>query len=122
MNLEMRQNALPTSKGERRGTTRFPLQEEVTYKLINSREETISGIGKTLNIGSRGILFSTQEKLPIGKTIELSVNWPARLGGTCALKFVAMGRVVRSEQERAVVRIERYEFKTRRTTGLPATG
>jgi hypothetical protein len=48
--------------------------------------------------------------------VELSVNWPARLDGTCALKFVALGRVVRSEANRAAVRIERYEFRTRRTT------
>ena len=122
MNLGLRQNILLTGRGERRGTARFPLQEEVNYKIINSSEKTCSGVGKTLNIGSRGILFSTQEKLPLGKTIELSVNWPARLGGTCALKFVAVGRVVRSEHEQAVVRIERYEFKTRRTSGLPATG
>jgi hypothetical protein len=45
--------------------------------------------------------------------IELSVNWPARLDGTCALQFVATGRIVRSEADRAAVRIEKYEFKTR---------
>jgi len=66
-----------------------------------------------LNIGSNGILFTTEDRLPLGRLVELSVNWPARLDGTCALQFVATGRVVRSEQSRAAVRIERYEFKTR---------
>ena len=106
---------------DRRGTIRFPLREEVTYKVLNARAASISGIGKTLNIGSGGILFSTEEKLPMGRTVELAVNWPARLGGTCPLKFVAMGRVVRSEADQAVVRIERYEFKTRGTAGLNAS-
>ena len=50
--------------------------------------------------------------------VELSVNWPARLGGTCPLQFVAAGRVVRSEAKKAVVRFDRYGFKTRR--GPPA--
>ena len=97
---------------ERRGTIRFPLREEVRYKLVHGKVVT-SGLGKTLNIASGGVLFTTEQKLPMGRTVELSVNWPARLDGTCALKFVATGRVIRAEEDRAVVRIERYEFRTR---------
>jgi hypothetical protein len=41
------------------------------------------------------------------------MNWPAMLGGTCPLKFVAVGRVVRSKPDTAAVRIEKYEFRTR---------
>jgi len=64
-------------------------------------------------MGSGGILFTTREKLPVGRTVEVAVNWPAKLGGTCPLKFVAVGRVVRSEDTCAAVRIQRYEFRTR---------
>jgi c-di-GMP-binding flagellar brake protein YcgR len=102
---------------DRRGTSRFPLREEVRYKVLHSKTLNTTGSGHTLNIGSGGILFTTEEKLPIGRMVELSVNWPARLDGTCALKFVAVGRVVRAELNRAAVRIERYEFRTRRTAG-----
>ena len=97
---------------ERRGTNRFPLREEVRYKMLHGKVIT-TGAGKTLNIGSGGVLFTTEQRLPIGRLIELSVNWPARLDGTCPLKFVATGRVVRAEEDRAAVRIERYEFRTR---------
>ena len=100
---------------DRRGTSRFPLREEVRYKLLQSKTTQLSGAGQTLNIGSGGILFTTEEKLPVGRMVELSVNWPARLGGTCPLKFVAVGRVIRAESDRAAVRIERYEFRTRGT-------
>ena len=86
---------------ERRGTNRFPVREDVRYRLVQSRTARVSGVGTTLNIGSGGILFTTEEKLPIGRTVELSVNWPARLDGTCPLQFVATGRVVRSEAQRA---------------------
>jgi hypothetical protein len=72
-------------------------------------------------MGSGGILFTTEDRLPVGRTVELSVNWPARLDGTCPLQFVATGRVVRSEDSRAAVRIDRYEFKTRRVSGLAAS-
>lgn len=98
---------------ERRKTSRFPMREDVTYKVLQPKRESISGSGTTLNISSDGILFTTEETLPVGRTVELAVNWPARLDGTCALKLVAIGRVVRSEPNRAVVRIERYQFKTR---------
>ena len=100
---------------DRRGTNRFPLQEDVQYKVLHRSSVKATGIGKTLNIGSSGILFTTEERLPLGRTVEISVNWPARLGGTCPLKFVAMGRVVRADADKAAVRIERYEFRTRGT-------
>lgn len=98
---------------ERRRTSRFPVREDVRYRIVQSKAQKVSGSGTTLNIGSNGILFTTEDRLPLGRMVELSVNWPARLDGTCALQFVATGRVVRSEQTRAAVRIERYEFKTR---------
>ena len=98
---------------ERRSTTRFPLREEVRYRVLHAKADQHAGIGKTLNIGSGGILFTTEEELPIGRMVEISVNWPARLDGTCPLKFVATGRVVRSASRQAAVRIERYEFRTR---------
>jgi len=64
-------------------------------------------------MASGGLLFTTEEQLPMGRTVEVAVNWPARLDGTCPLKFVATGRVTRSETDRAAIRIERYEFRTR---------
>ena len=97
---------------ERRRTSRFPVTEELRYRVMH-KTSRITGSGKTLNIGSGGVLFTTEEKLPLGRQVEISINWPARLGGTCPLKFVASGRVVRAEQSIAAVRIERYEFRTR---------
>src|ERR1017187_2554539 len=105
---------------DRRGTNRFPLHEEVQYRVISRAAAKTTGVGKTLNIGSSGILFTTEERLPLGRTVEISVNWPARLGGTCPLKFVAVGRVVRADAEKAAVRIERYEFRTRGSAAMGA--
>lgn len=114
MNIGTEVHSAPTGGFlERRGTGRFPLREDVRYKIIQSKADKISGCGVTLNIGSGGILFSTEERLPVGRTVELSVNWPARLDGTCPLQFVATGRIVRAEANRAAARIERYEFRTR---------
>jgi hypothetical protein len=101
---------------DRRETTRFPVREDVKYTVILSRAHRTSGAGKTLNFGSGGLLFTTEDRLPLGHTVELAVAWPALLGGKCLLQFVATGRVVRSESNRAAVKIERYEFRTRGAT------
>ena len=98
---------------ERRANSRFPVQEEVSYRVIQSRSTPVSGVGSTVNIGSGGLLFTTEQKLEVGRTVEVAVNWPAKLGGTCPLRFIAIGRVVRSNDRLAAVRIQRYEFKTR---------
>jgi c-di-GMP-binding flagellar brake protein YcgR len=105
---------------ERRETSRFPVREEVRYRVLQSKTGQVSGAGKTVDISSGGILFTTTERLQPGRLIEISVNWPARLDGTCALQLVATGRVVRSDNETAAVRIERYEFKTRANNALAA--
>lgn len=96
------------------------MQQDVRYRVVQARSLKVSGSGTTLNMGSGGILFTTEEKLPLGRMVEVSVNWPARLDGVCALQFVATGRVVRTDGHRAAVRIERYEFKTRSTANLAA--
>ncbi len=107
---------------DRRGTGRFPLRQDMSYRLLHSKSDPETGSGRTLNIGSGGILFTTEELLPVGRSVEVSVDWPAQLDGNCRLKFVAVGRVIRAEPRQAVVRIERYQFKTRGRTpiALPA--
>jgi len=100
---------------DRRGTIRFPVREELKYRVLNHKLP-FSGVGHTLNMGSGGLLFTTEQKLPLGRQVEISVNWPARLDGTCPLKLVAVGRIVRAEAGEAAVRIDRYEFKTRGLT------
>lgn len=97
---------------ERRQTSRFPFEAEVKYKLTRGKVVT-SGAGKTLNMGSRGVLFTTEHRLPLGQTVEVAVNWPALLDGTCPLKLVASGPVIRAEDGVAAIRLSRYEFRTR---------
>ncbi len=105
---------------ERRQNLRFAIGEEISYKILDHRATTPdSGAGKTLDISSKGVLFETVQRLRPGKRIEVSVNWPALLEGSCPLKFVAVGRVVRADDSRAAMRIEQYEFRTRRSKELP---
>ena len=105
--------ALTPRTTERRLTNRFQIQQEVRYRLVQSRATPGKGIGQTVDVSSRGILFTTSERLPTGRMVEIAMHWPARLNGTCPLQFVARGRVIRSDGKTAAVRIQRYEFRTR---------
>ena len=110
----------PDTALERRAAKRFPIEQEVLYKILDQRAVIPeSGSGKTIDISSKGVLFGTTQRLRSGKRIEVSINWPVPLEGGCLLKFVAVGRVVRSEEDRAAVHIEQHEFRTRRSKELP---
>jgi hypothetical protein len=103
---------------DRRGADRFPIEREVRYRSLSKRSGGEEGTGKTINISSNGVLFTTDKILVPGKRIELSISWPAQLDNKCQLKLVARGRVVRFEHGRAAVEIQQYEFRTQGSKGL----
>ena len=97
---------------DRRAADRFPIEREIRYRILGKRGNPDEGIGKTINISSNGVLFTTDKILIPGKRIEVSISWPAQLDNRCQLKLVAKGRVARLEQGRAAVEIQQYEFRT----------
>lgn len=112
-------NMLMNAPGvERRRNSRFPIIQDLRYRLIGGRGGTIWGAGKTLDISSNGILFTAETPLPLGKKLELAVSWPAQLDGKCPMKLVARGRVIRCKGNDVAVEIEKYEFRTRGARGL----
>ena len=117
---QLQQGPPQRNPSERRVTSRFPVQQEIRYHLLQPRSGSLSGVGKTLDVSSGGVLFTTTERLPAGRMVEIAMHWPARLNGTCPLQFVATGRVIRSDQGTAAVRIQRYEFRTRAAQTLTA--
>ena len=104
-------------KQDRRAADRFPIEREVRYKILNRKSADEVGVGKTINMSSNGVLFSTEEYLLPGKRLELSISWPAQLDAKVCLKLVARGRVVRSEERRAAIEIHQYEFRTQAAPG-----
>jgi hypothetical protein len=90
----------------------------VHYKVTSRRGETKSGIGKTVNVSSGGVLFTAPETLAPGTRIELSISWPVQLDGKCALKLVAQGRITGCWDTSVAVAIESHEFRTRSSREL----
>src|ERR1700680_1941236 len=97
------------SSQDRRVSNRLPIEREVRYKVIGGKQNVRpTGSGKTLNMSSGGVLFTTESGLPKGARVEIAVSWPAQLNGATPLKLVATGVLVRSEEKRAAISIQRY--------------
>lgn len=104
---------------ERRRSSRFPIEREVRYKTLNQRTEILVGSGKTLNISSSGVLFTSDHDLPVGTRLEVSISWPAQLNEKCLLNLVARGRIMRHHQGQLALQIQQYEFRTQSRPAMP---
>ena len=91
---------------------RFEIRQTVHYRILDRRRAVTAGRGITLNFSSGGVAFTTEDQLPNGRKVEVLVDWPAKLDGHCALRFVGIGRVVRSDGGWVAVKIQRHEFRT----------
>jgi DNA-binding NarL/FixJ family response regulator len=99
---------------DRRTNARFPCRLAVSYQALE--HPFLSGVAtsETLNISSKGLLFSADGALQPGQLLQVSVDWPARLENQVPLKLVAEGRIVRNLNGLVAMRIDKYEFRTRR--------
>ena len=107
------------SNTDRRSSDRFSIEREVRFKVLNKKNGEEAGIGKTVNLSSTGVLFTTDQILLPSRRIEVSISWPAELNGKCALRLVATGRVVRFGDGRAAMEIQQHEFRTQAKASVP---
>lgn len=105
------------NKDDRRGADRFPIEREVRFKILNRKSTDEVGSGRTINMSSNGVLFTTDQYLLPGRRLEVSISWPAQLNAKVNLKLVARGRVVRCDDGRAAIEIHQYEFRTQSSPG-----
>ena len=106
---------------ERRTKRRFQIDQEVKYKMLYGQRIAETGVGRTMNISSGGVWFSTESMLTSGMPVELSMNWPVLLNDSCPMKLMIYGCVVRSNEKGAAVAIERYEFRTQGSRSFQQT-
>ena len=104
-------------EADRRRSDRFAIEREIRYRALNKRGGEEAGEGKTVNMSSSGVLFTSGQILRPGRRIELAISWPAQLNNKCALKLVARGRIVRFENGLAAMEIQQYEFRTQSAPG-----
>jgi hypothetical protein len=106
------ERGLHNGERERRQKQRFPLEQDVRYKMLYGQRIAETGAGKTRNVSSGGLWMTTESMLTSGMPVELSLTWPVLLNDTCPMKLMIYGCVVRSNDRGAAIAIERYEFRT----------
>src|SRR5271169_1386108 len=99
---------------ERRSKARYPVVMNVRYRTL-TEGPALAGIGRTLNMSSRGFLIATDQQIVHdGNRLTVSVEWPSLLNGKTPLQLIALCRVIRCQPAGFAVRMERYQFRTRR--------
>ena len=99
-----------------RDKLRFPIEKDVCYQCVKRGRISTVGVGKTFQISSREVCFTTQDPLKQGDSVRLAVDWPAVLDSGCLVKLEICGSVIRTLPGVAAVKIARYEFRTRGAT------
>lgn len=105
---------------ERRFKARYPIELNVRYQTYG-QAKPVSGVGRTVNFSSSGVLIAASERPADGDRLKLVVEWPSLLNGTTPLQLITFGRVVRSNESGFAVALEHYQFRTmKRTTSTLA--
>ncbi len=104
----------PRNFVDRRASNRFPIERAVRFKVLSRKDSPEPGRGRTINMSSSGILFTTDRELTPGRRVEVAVSWPVHLNQSCPLQLVARGRVVRAEPGKAALEIQQHELPTAR--------
>jgi PilZ domain len=99
-------------ESDRRGKSRFKIRRELRYKLLQDGKVVEAGPGVTDDIGSGGVAFRSDRPFRVGEVVELSISWPVLLEKRCPMQLSVLGKVLRSEGQRSVCSVDRYEFRT----------
>lgn len=100
---------------ERRASVRFPLSLDLRYVVLGDGAPRERGSGRVIDLSSAGLSFTAERPLLIGRKVDVSLDWPVLLDGGVQLQLIMSGRVIRSNGSAVALKIERHEFRTRRS-------
>jgi hypothetical protein len=94
----------------------YPIEMELRYKAVNPT--TLAGTGKTVEISSTSVVFTSDGFIKPGTFIELWMAWPVLLNDSVALQLVSQVQVTGGIGQALTARIRKYHFRTRAAAGL----
>ena len=104
------------NSSDRRSKARFPVQLNVRYRTLAGPH--VSGTGQTINMSSGGLLIASEHPLVReGTRLQVTLEWPLLLHGMTPLQLIAACQVVRCQDLTFAARLERYQFRTRKSAG-----
>jgi PilZ domain len=104
---------------QRRQSPRFNVRLPLRYRLSERGGDGRWHTGITRDMSKDRVGFLTRQPLLVGCHIELRIDWPARFDSLYPIELQATGFVVRSDNNRAAVRISSYRFLVHRVETKP---
>jgi hypothetical protein len=96
--------------GERRRAVRVPISYPLRYETQSALKQ--AGIGRTIDMSTGGIAFTTESWLPANANVTLRVEWPVKLEGEVPIELQAAGRLTRTEAMMAALQLDHVSFST----------
>ena len=90
---------------DRRQKQRYAIELPVAFSASMKAHVVHAGIGKTVNISSRGILFTTAAPLRPGFNLEVAIHWPVLYADRFPVQLRLRGRVVRHDNHGTAVQV-----------------
>jgi len=92
---EPARKAAHTHYSEMQGATRFPIKLPMSVKSSSGQSYC-----ETENISANGVFFQMESDIPLGSTVNFTIELPAAvLGAESDVQVACRGRVVRSADE-----------------------
>jgi hypothetical protein len=110
--VRKRRLLFPITGTERRASTRYPVILEIQYTLLGRSGPMQVGRGRTIDLSSSGISFTTGIPVPIGQRIKAFIDWPVMLNGHVRLQLAVSGVVVRTDATKIAMQIDGHDFRT----------
>jgi len=102
----------PPGGSERRRARRTQIGCPLWYETQSPPKQT--GSGRTIDMSSGGISFSSESSLRVNTQITVVLSWPVPLEGGVPVNLRVTGRVVRQEGTKAALQIKTLSFSTAR--------
>jgi hypothetical protein len=90
---------------------RYPVDVPLEFWLVLGSGERVSGVARTVNLSSSGVLFESKDSLPPGLPIQVVLEWPSRLDGARSMQLHGTGRTVRRSGNATAMMIQQCEFR-----------
>ena len=105
--------AMNEPQPDRRASERYAIERDLRWKLRGKRTREAPATGRTVNISSTGVLFTTAAYLVPGNVVEVAISWPVSADGDGELQLIARGRLTRCTDGLAAVQFQQREFQAR---------
>ena len=96
---------------DRRGNQRFSIHLPIHFRISQKGASSRWGTGVTCDISSGGVSFRCRRPLPVGAHVEMIIDWPAKHGDVLPIDLQSTGFIVRSDGNRAAVRMTARHFR-----------